>query len=191
MRMKFAATLVSSLALVPLTSAASQTSQQLPAATVTRFITDSRSVERLRDQLFALAPSVRHDEATELATRAYSVAARLAREYRAVPSPHLHNFLVNIGAKERGLCHHWTRDLGAQLARLKLRTLELRWGISRAGTLREHNAVVVTARGQRFAEGVVLDPWRYSGRLFSGPVASDKYPWREDRSESFRAPPKR
>ena len=141
--------------------------------------------EVLAGQLTALSRSVAPAEAQRLAATAHSTSADLAVRYRPLGPPQLHNFLVNSGIKKRGLCHHWARDLGEQLAQLKLRTLVLRWGIARAGTLREHNSVVVTARGQPFSEGIVLDAWRHSGRLFSGPVATDKYPWREDAQESF------
>jgi hypothetical protein len=141
---------------------------------------------RLAAQVAALDPDVSRAEAARLASAAYAASHQLRREYAPVGSPHFDNFLINAGLKKRGLCHHWTRDLGDQLAALKLRTLVLRWGIARRGTLREHNSVVVTARGQPFARGIVLDPWRYSGRLFAGPVALDKYPWEEDPHDRFR-----
>ena len=147
-------------------------------------------IDALAGRLTALSRSVAPVEAQRLARAAHSESADLALRYRPVGPPQLHNFLVNAGVKERGLCHHWARDLGERLAQLKLRTLTLRWGIARAGTLREHNAVVVTARGQPFSEGIVLDAWRHSGRLFSGPVAADKYPWREDPHESFAPKPR-
>ena len=145
----------------------------------------SGTVARLRERLIGLSPTVSSDEATRVAITAHEASQRLRREYRVAGPAHFHNFLVNAGLKKRGLCHHWARDLGGQLAGLKLRTLVLRWGIARGGTLREHNAVVVTARGQPFERGIVLDPWRHSGRLFFGAVASDRYPWREDPHDSF------
>ena len=137
-------------------------------------------VRPLRDALRGLSPSVAPREAARVEARAQQTAADLKREYRVVGSPHFHNFLVNAGIRKRGLCHEWTRDLMAQLSALNLKTLDLHWGIARAGTLREHNAVVVTAKRQPFANGIVLDPWRYSGRLFVGRVAGDRYPWSED-----------
>ena len=145
----------------------------------------SGTVATLHERLLALSPTVRSDEAKRVAIIAHDASQRLGREYRVAGPAHFHNFLVNAGLKKRGLCHHWARDLGGQLAALKLRSLVLRWGIARAGTLREHNAVVVTAPRQPFERGIVLDPWRHSGRLFFGAVASDRYPWREDPRESF------
>ena len=144
-------------------------------------------IEVLSRQLVALSRSVRPDEAKRLAAQAHLGSIGLARHYRPVGPPQFHNFLVNAGLKQRGLCHHWARDLGDRLAALRLRTLGLRWAIARGGTLREHNAVVVTARGQRFEDGIVLDAWRYSGQLYAGPVAGDKYPWKEDPADSFAA----
>ena len=149
---------------------------------------ESRSgAAQLADQLRALHPSVRPDDAGRVALHAYAAAADLRRTYGPVGPPQFHNFLVNTGLKKRGLCHHWARDLGNRLAALKLRTLLLRWGIARAGTLREHNCVVVTARGQPFEHGIVLDAWRHSGRLYATRVAADNYPWKEDPADSFVA----
>lgn len=147
-----------------------------------------QGVRSLTQQLRALSPAVQRDEAKRIATRSFLSTEELARRYRPFGPPQLHNFLVNTGVRKRGLCHHWARDLGQRLAATRPRSLVLRWGIARAGTLREHNAVVVTARGQRFEEGIVLDAWRHSGRLYFGPVAGDKYPWQEDRRESFEQP---
>lgn len=137
-------------------------------------------VEALGDALLALSPNVSRHDAGRAAARAHDTAQNLKREYAVVGPPQFHNFLVNSGIRKRGLCHQWTRDLMAQLSALNLKTLELHWGIARAGTLREHNTVVVTARRQPFARGIVLDPWRQSGRLYVGGVAGDRYPWRED-----------
>jgi hypothetical protein len=134
-----------------------------------------------------LSATVDTEEAQTVAGCAFHTAARLTREYRVVRPALLQNVLVNAGLRKRGLCFHWTEDLLSSLQKLKLRTLQLRWGIARPGTWREHNCVVVTARRQPFAEGVVLDLWRYGGRLYWGRVEADHYPWREDGSEYARA----
>ena len=141
---------------------------------------DEPAVRLLRDKLVALSPHVSPREAQKLARVAVGASAQLRRAYGINAPARFHNFLVNARLKQRGLCHHWARDLMDHLAAVKPKTLDLHWGTAREGTLREHNAVVVTARGQPFASGVVLDSWRYSGRLFSAPVAADGYPWKED-----------
>lgn len=136
-------------------------------------------VEVLRDHLVALAPTVEEEEAWRLAECASTYSRELAQEYRVVRPAVFHNFLVNIGIRKRGLCYQWAEDLLAKLETLNLTTLELRWGMARAGTVREHNCVVVTAPGRPFEEGIVLDAWRHSGRLVWAPVAGDRYPWVE------------
>jgi hypothetical protein len=141
---------------------------------------DARAIDSLRQQLIELSPTVRPDEAQRVAECAYSSARQLTRDYGVLGPPLFHNFLVNTGIRKRGLCYQWAEDLFACLDRLQLNSLELRWGEARAGTLREHNCVVVTAKGQSFGEGIVLDCWRHGGRLFVGHVATDHYPWKED-----------
>ena len=135
------------------------------------------AARRLQEQLLALGPTVSEAEAWRAAVCAFETSEELAREYRMVRPPHCHNLLVNLGLKKRGLCYHWAEDLLARLQVLNLETLEWHWGIARAGTPREHNCVVVTAKGQPFADGLVLDAWRRAGRLYWAPVAADRYPW--------------
>jgi hypothetical protein len=137
------------------------------------------SREALARELAALAPSVRAEEARELANCACDYPQQLARMYGVVRPALLHNFLVNVGVKKRGLCYQWAEDLLAQLQTLHLVTLQLRWGMARVGTYREHNCIVVTAHGQPFAQGIVLDAWRHSGRLTWTRVFADTYPWQE------------
>lgn len=147
---------------------------------------DLSAAVSLRNKLVALSPRVRAEEAERVAISAYVTSRQLARDYRVVGPPLFHNFLVNIGMRERGLCFQWARDLFAKLNQVPLQTLELHWGEARAGTWREHNCVVVTARGQPFEKGIVLDAWRHSGRLFWSSVAADHYPWKEDEAERIR-----
>jgi hypothetical protein len=67
-----------------------------------------------------------------------------------------------------------------RLVLLELKNFQLHWGVAHRGSeLREHNSVVVTARGQKFEEGIVLDPWRNSGELYWARVKNDRYPWKE------------
>lgn len=131
----------------------------------------------LRDHLLQLDRSVDPVEAEKLARQAVERAAELAIQYRAVKPAWLHNWLVNSGHRERGLCYDWANDLFPALYALGLHSLELHLAVARMDTRREHNSVVVTARQQSLDQGVVLDAWRSSGRLWFGRVATDKYPW--------------
>jgi hypothetical protein len=74
-----------------------------------------------------------------------------------------------------------------RLDALKLETLELHWAESFERTASEHNVIVVTAVGQPFQQGILLDNWRYGGRLIWGPVNGDPhYRWHENKAEAAR-----
>ena len=142
-------------------------------------VAKASEVRKLHVALVSLSPAVREVEAARVAACAYDYSRILAQRYRAVRPAILQNILVNTGFKQRGLCYQWAEDLLAQLQTFNLDSLQLHWGIARADTAREHNSVVVTARAQPFQLGIVLDPWRGSGRLVWSPVSADKYPWVE------------
>jgi hypothetical protein len=89
-------------------------------------------------------------------------------------TPIFNNFLVYHGLRKRGYCYHWSTDLLLALDSLKLKTLELHWGESRAGTWMENNCLVVTAKGQPFDRGMILDCWRHFGHLRWNLVLSDQ-----------------
>jgi hypothetical protein len=137
-------------------------------------------VAALSDDLAALNHHTNSTEAGDLAQTAISYSYRLAEEYRVVRPAVFHNLLVRIGLKDRGLCYQWTEDLMTRLDSMQLKSFQLHWGVAYRGSeLREHNTVVVTARGQPFEDGIVLDPWRNSGELFWARVKKDHYPWQE------------
>jgi hypothetical protein len=134
---------------------------------------DERSIKNLGKALVALAPDVDPGEAELLSATAHTTARSLAREYHIVLNPEFQCFLVNIGVRKRGWCGHWTRDIGARLKELKLKTLVLHWGAAYAGTSSENNCLVVTARNQPFQDGIIIDGWRRAGRLFWCTVKKD------------------
>jgi len=139
-------------------------------------------VAALSNDLAALNGHANLTEAGELAETAIGYSYHLAGEYRVVRPAIFHNLLVRIGLKDRGLCYQWTEDLMNRLDLMQLNSFQLHWGVAYRGSeLREHNTVVVTARGQPFEEGIVLDPWRNSGDLFWARVKNDHYPWQARR----------
>jgi hypothetical protein len=136
-------------------------------------------VNQLEHELVALSETIDKSEAMIVAETAVRESAVLAEEYQLVRPAAAHNLLVVMGLKDRGLCYHWTEDLIKRLQTLDLKSLQLHWGVSYRGSeLREHNCVVVTAKGQSFFNGIVLDPWRNSGNLFWAQVTKDSYPWK-------------
>jgi cell division protein FtsB len=139
-----------------------------------------QKVESLRVDLAALNQQVNLLEAGLVAQTAITYSDQLAEEYQLVRPAVLHNVLIRMGLKDRGLCYHWTEDLLKELQSLDLKTYQFHWGVAHRGSeLREHNSVVITAKGQAFENGMVLDPWRNSGDLYWAIVKSDRYPWQE------------
>jgi hypothetical protein len=136
-------------------------------------------IKQLEQELIGLSATVDTAEARILAETAVRESGILAEEYQLVRPAVAHNLLVVFGIRERGLCYHWTGDLMKKLQSLDLKSFQLHWGVAYRGSeLREHNCVVVTAKGQSFFKGIVLDPWRNSGNLFWAQVAKDSYPWK-------------
>ena len=137
-------------------------------------VRDSAKAEELAKQLAALSPRVDPSEAKLLADYAYAAVARLRQEYRMFGTPIFNNFLVYHGLRKRGYCYQWTEDLLLALDTLQLKTLELHWGEAHAGTWMENNCLVVTAKGQAFERGMILDCWRHFGHLRWNLIPSDE-----------------
>ncbi|MDP9004920.1 MAG: hypothetical protein M3N12_09050, partial [Verrucomicrobiota bacterium] len=143
--------------------------------------------EALRARLVALAPSVKPEEARRVASIAYTTGRELARKWNMVSSPTVQCFLINIGLRKGGYCFQFATELLLRLDAQKLQTIELHWAESDAGTDTEHNVIVVTARGQPFAEGILLDNWRHSGHLLWGPLNGDpEHTWQENKDALAR-----
>jgi len=137
-----------------------------------------RKISALKKMLTDINDSVDQKEAADLAKRAVLYPHLLADRYRLVSPPNLQNFLINIGLREKGFCYHWMFDLGKMLKKRGYKTMDLYYAVAYYDTIREHNAVVVTAKGDSFVNGVVLDAWRNSGELYFAPLSRDDYPWK-------------
>ena len=145
---------------------------------------DAKSIKGFREAITALSPEVDPAEAQLVALTAHQTSRRLQKEWRVVPPANFQNFLIHIGARQRGYCFHWAHDIGAQLRKLPLKTLVLHWAEAYPNTHLEHNVVVVTARDQPFRTGYIIDGWRAAGRLLWWPVIKDEYPWKENMVET-------
>jgi hypothetical protein len=146
---------------------------------------DEKSIQGFRDAIVKLAPDVDPAEAEAVSVTAHHTSRQLARDYRVVGPAVFQNFLIHIGARERGFCWHWARDIGTRLKELRLKTLYLHWGAADAGTHLEHNVIVVAGRNQNFRDGYIIDAWRNAGRLCWWPVTKDSsYKWKEDLQET-------
>jgi len=127
---------------------------------------DEQSINNLRNALIALSPrTVDPREAALLSETAHRTSHQCAREYGVTGDPAVHNYLINVGVKKRGICADYAHDIGAKLKEFRFKTLVLHWGAAWAKESDENNALVVT--------GIVLDGWRRGGRLFWCAVKDD------------------
>jgi len=138
-------------------------------------------IGELTHALMALGDDIDSGEARRAATIAIEYPMVLAQEYEIDDSPLVHNMLVNMGVKPRGLCVDWTHDLMTRLYEERFRSFELHWGIANYESIFriEHSTVIISARGDSLQQGLVLDAWRYSGQLFWAKTTDDtKYEWK-------------
>jgi len=139
---------------------------------------EAQRIEALTTEMTALSGNIDPAEASRCADRAVRYTTLLTRFHRLTRSAEFNSFLVNIGVKRRGQCFQLADDLNAELAEQNYRTLVFtRAIVYRDEWFREHNCIVVTAPGQPFADGLVLDPWRIPGVLRFARVKLDQYPW--------------
>ncbi|GGG76831.1 hypothetical protein GCM10011415_27030 [Salipiger pallidus] len=139
---------------------------------------------RLRD----LGPGVDPAEAARAAEIAVRQPLQWAREWQVTDSPLVHNFKVVNGLRDKGVCQDWADALEIALHAERFRTLDLHRGIANARNLSlEHASLIITAKGQPWDDGLLLDPWRIGqGRLFVAQVREDpRYTW--ESREAVRA----
>ena len=154
------------------------------------FIATSADDPVLRQRLVDLAPTVSPEEARRVAYIAYTTGRELAQKWKMGSSPTVHSFLINIGVKKGGYCYQFATELLVRLHAENLQTLELHWAESDPRTDTEHNVILVTAKGQPFEEGIMLDNWRRSGRLLWGPLTGDPdHKWQENKDALERRLP--
>jgi hypothetical protein len=138
--------------------------------------------QRLTRMFQDLDHSVDPHEAHRMAHEAIVFSRTLAVRYHVDTSPWVHNLLVNVHLRDRGLCYQWADDLYRHLTALHLKTLTLYpIGANIGSYLTEHNALVVLPSHHvtPLEYGTLLDPWRHSGDLLFMPVGEDtKYRWR-------------
>lgn len=134
--------------------------------------------QRLAADLATLSPKVSRAEAQKLATTAVERAAELQRSWRPMKYGWANNCLIHAGLRPAGLCYEWRDSTYPPLHQLHLRTFVVHLASARRATRREHNALVITARGQPFEQGIVLDGWRRGGILEWARLKDDHYPWK-------------
>jgi hypothetical protein len=95
---------------------------------------DSKSIRNFTKAIIALAPDVDPAEAELVSVTAHTTARRLQKEWRVAPFALYQNFLIHVGARQKGFCFDWAYGIGGALRELRLKTLVLHWGASHPGT---------------------------------------------------------
>ncbi len=131
-------------------------------------------------------------EARTISHEAIHYSRELASRYHVSTPPLVHNFLTNVGIKNRGLCYQWSDDLYLHLQKFHFKTISLQPVGAHVGSYwLEHNALVALPRHTKnLASGILLDPWRASGKLYFAPILKDpKYQWkiRTDRCDIYQS----
>lgn len=150
-----------------------------PVVELPPFVEQQR-IDELQLAILSMGQNIDRSEARHAATIAIEYPLELAREYEISDPPLVHNMLVNLGVKPRGLCTDWTTDLLTRLREERFHSLDLHWGIAnyQSAFRIEHSTVIISARDQSLQQGLVLDPWRNSGQLFWAKTDEDPaYQW--------------
>lgn len=120
------------------------------------------------------------EEAARLALVAEREARTLAISYGVTGPAWFHNCLVNLGIKERGLCWQYMEDMFSRMAKENPRHFHLHTAVrDDNSTFFEHNCVLLTAKGQPFVSGWILDPWVKPGTLRLIRPRGDGRTWHE------------
>jgi len=140
---------------------------------------------KLKKDILALQPErLRQNRAVQLEADTMSreivtTIEHYRREWNMHSSALMHNWLINLGIQKKGFCWHWVEAFVTVLQPMQLRHFKLNWGVAYEGGLRENNALVITAKGQDFSKGLMIDAWRSSGRPFWRIVKDDRFPWKQ------------
>jgi hypothetical protein len=135
---------------------------------------------KLSTLLYTLAPQTTKSESIELSHDIFSKTAQLTKAFEMTSPPQYHNFLVNIGIKEKGLCYHWSDALYLHFMKSEnYPSFEFHLVGANIGKYwTEHNSLVIVGKGKPIKSGVIIDPWRNAGELYFSKVKDDRgYRW--------------
>lgn len=149
----------------------------LVGCAVTPELVSQSKVTKLSTSLYTLGASQK--ESIKLSRDIFQKTMLLTTEFELTSPPLWHNTLVNIGVRKKGLCYHWSDTLYLYLSTQGYTSVEFHLVVANIGEyLWEHNALVVVKKGGKIEEGIVVDPWRDSGKLYFSKVNEDrKYKW--------------
>lgn len=147
--------------------------------------TKQTEINQLTTLFKSLDKSITYEEATQLSQDIFRETKRLSKEFKLTSPPYWHNFLVNVGLREKGLCYHWSDALYAFVLERDYPSFEFHlMGANIGEYWSEHNVLMVIGKDKRMQEdiiqeGIIIDPWRDSGKLYFSKVKDDTdYVWK-------------
>jgi len=142
-------------------------------------------INRLSSLFQSLNKQITPNESLLLSKDIFQETTQLTKAFKLTSPPLWHNTLVGLGIKEKGLCYHWSDALYLHLLAKNYTHFEFHLvGANIGEYFFEHNALVVLSHGSRFEDGILIDPWRNSGKVYFCKIGEDKkYQWshRRDR----------
>jgi len=137
--------------------------------------------------LKSLDKTIPDKESQILSNDIFYETAILVKKFKLTSPPWFHNVLVNMGIREKGLCYHWSDALYSYLIQKSYPHFTFQLGGANIGEyFFEHNVLVIGSKGRKFEDGIVIDPWRYSGELYFSKVKKDKkYKWKHRKNREF------
>jgi len=137
-------------------------------------------IAQLSKLLQSLDQNIPSREAMHLSQDIFHETQKLTKEFELTYPPLFHNSLVNIGIREKGLCYHWSDALYAYFLQKEYPHFEFHLvGANIGEYFSEHNALVIMEKNGSIKNGILIDPWRDSGKLYFSRVVEDKkYQWK-------------
>jgi len=148
-----------------------------------------RKVKILAQKLEKLNPHASSFESYRLSFSIYQKTTQLNRKFKRTTTPKIHNFLVNIGLKEKGLCYDFSDALYSYLKKQNYPHFRFHFVVSNRGEyLFEHNALVISCPQKKILEGLLIDAWRDSHHLYVVEIEKDKgYRWVHRQKRCFNS----
>jgi len=152
----------------------------LAGCVATAPVNQKNDMRQLSILLRSLGENIPQEEAIQLSQDIFHQTQKLTKEFELTSPPLWHNFLVNVGLREKGLCYHWSDALYVHLSKKQYPSFDVHMmGADIGKYFLEHNVLVVVAKGGKVEDGVIIGPWRDSGNIYFSKVSEDtQYTWR-------------
>lgn len=136
------------------------------------------SSKELANLIIQSSSKIDKKEAISFSRDITSYSIFLANKYEIYTHPLVHNTLVNLNLKQKGLCYHYANDLLKFIKYKAYKSFKFKKIVSKRNDYFEHSAIILTRGDISFKDSIVLDAWRDAGKLYFSKVKNDeKYKW--------------